>query len=394
MSRLNAEGTDPRQAAAGAFVVIMAGGGGTRLWPHSRRGRPKQFLPILPGGETLIGATLRRTRRVVDLQHTLVVTTAEQVPEVRRCLPDLPIDNILVEPVGRNTAPCIGLAAIAVAARDPQAVMAVLPADHYVKDEAGFASRLQTALQIAAQGHIVTLGIHPSHPETGYGYIEVGAQDSDNPAAHESPAMLSPTSTTAHRVLAFVEKPSADRAATYLAAGNYLWNSGMFFFPVARILTELRQNLPALSEILDDLAAHPGRTAARYPEAPAISIDYAVMEKLGERSVGPGPAIRVLAGDFGWNDVGSFAAMDALCDGDDAGNHALTSPDVPQPPLFVHAQRNIVCQSGSQLVAALGVDDLVIAVTPDAVLVLPRDRAQDVRDVVARLHQPGLSRLL
>jgi len=398
MSRSSQERSDEGCMPPRCFVVIMAGGGGTRLWPHSRRGRPKQFLPILPGGETLIGATLRRTLRVADAAHTLVVTTAEQVPEVRRCLPALPIDNILVEPIGRNTAPCIGLAAQTVAARDADAVMAVLPADHYVKDEDAFADRLSAALSVAAQGHIVTLGIHPSRPETGYGYIEVGALDADREGTtRESPAMLSTTGRTPHRVLAFVEKPSAERAATYLAAGNYLWNSGMFFFPVRRILTELRTNLPALAAILDDIAAHPSRTAARYPEAPAISIDYAVMEKLGERSVGSERAIRVLSGDFGWNDVGSFDAMDALTDGDASGNHALLSPEVPHPPLFVQARRNIVCQSGPQLVAALGVDDLVIAVTPDAVLILPRERAQDVREVVTRLSQPGrpgLSRLL
>jgi mannose-1-phosphate guanylyltransferase len=397
MSRPSPERSDAESAPTRAFVVIMAGGGGTRLWPHSRRGRPKQFLPILPGGETLIGATFRRTLRVVDAAHTLVVTTAEQVAEVRRCLPSLPIDNILVEPIGRNTAPCIGLSALSVAARDPDGVMAVLPADHYVKDEAAFADRLRAALSVATQGHIVTLGIHPSRPETGYGYIEVGAPDGPSGDAADSPAQPSPTGRSAHRVLAFVEKPSAERAATYLAAGNYLWNSGMFFFPVRRILAELRQSLPALAAILDDIAAHPSRTAARYPESPSISIDYAVMEKLGERSVGPERAIRVLSGDFGWNDVGSFDAMDALTEGDAGGNHALVSPEVPHPPLFVQARRNIVCQSGPQLVAALGVDDLVIAVTPDAVLILPRERAQDVREVVARLSQPdqpGLSRLL
>lgn len=398
MSRSSQQQGDDGFESTHCFVVIMAGGGGTRLWPHSRRGRPKQFLPILPGGETLIGATLRRTLPVVDVARTLVVTTAEQVPQVRRCLPELPIDNILVEPIGRNTAPCIGLAAQTVLARDADAVMAVLPADHYVQDEDAFADRLRAALAVAAQGHIVTLGIHPSRPETGYGYIEVGGVDAhDTARADEHPARLSASSRVPHRVRAFVEKPSAERAATYLAAGNYLWNSGMFFFPVRRILAELRQSLPALAEVLDDIAAHPSRTAARYPEAPSISIDYAVMEKLGERGVGHERAIRVLAGDFGWNDVGSFDAMDALVQADESGNHALLSPEVPHAPLLVQARRNIICQSGPQLVAALGVDELVIAVTPDAVLILPRERAQDVREVVARLNQPdqpGLSRLL
>ena len=161
---------------AHSYVVILAGGGGTRLWPHSRRSRPKQFLPMLPGGETLIGATARRTSDVVPIARTLVVTTAEQVPELRRCLPDLPIDNILVEPTGRNTAPCIGLAAMVLWKRDPQAVMAVLPSDHYVANEAGFRATLTEALAVAHAGHVVTLGILPTHPETGYGYIELGPE--------------------------------------------------------------------------------------------------------------------------------------------------------------------------------------------------------------------------
>ena len=373
------------------YLVIMAGGGGTRLWPHSRRNRPKQFLPILPGGETLLAATVRRSAPVVDITRTLIVTTAEQVAQVRHCLPQLPIDNILVEPIGRNTAPCIGLSAQAVLARDPHAVMAVLPADHYVKDEAGFAERLRTALAVAAEGHIVTLGIHPSRPETGYGYIEVGGDDPSHPPP---PSHNRLRDDAVHLVRAFVEKPTAERAATYLAAGNYLWNSGMFFFPARRILDELRENLPALGEILADIAAHPSRTASRYPESPAISIDYAVMEKLGAERVGAARAIRVLAADFGWNDVGSFDAMDALSPPDAAGNHASLSPEVAHPPIFVSAHRNIVCQSGTQIVAALGVDDLVIAVTKDAVLVLPRERAQDVREIVSRLNSDGLSRLL
>lgn len=373
------------------FVVIMAGGGGTRLWPHSRRTRPKQFLPVLPQGQTLIGATVARTRRVVDIAHTLVVTTAEQVPEVRRCLPELPVDNILVEPMGRNTAPCIGLAAVAVAARDPNGIMAVLPADHYVRDEAAFAVALSDALSVAATDHIVTLGVHPTHPETGFGYIQVGAVDPTRPPAAPS-APHDPR--TPHLVHAFVEKPDAARAAQYLAAGNYLWNSGMFFFPARRILDEIRQTLPTLSAILDDIAQNPSRTAVRYPEAPSISIDYAVMEKLGAQTVGPDRAIRVLSGDFGWNDVGSFDALDALVPGDDAQNHAIVSPDVPVAPIFVRATRNIVCQSGTQVVAALGVEDLVIAVTPDAVLVLPRERAQEVRDIVARLTAGGHDRYL
>ena len=362
---------------AHSYVVILAGGGGTRLWPHSRRSRPKQFLPMLPGGETLIGATARRTSDVVPISRTLVVTTAEQVPELRRCLPDLPIDNILVEPTGRNTAPCIGLAAMVLWKRDPQAVMAVLPSDHYVANEAGFRATLTEALAVAHAGHVVTLGILPTHPETGYGYIELGPElDGQRVAA------------------AFVEKPNRPRAEEYLSSGRYLWNSGTFFFPAKRILDELRTQLPALADILDELGNHPERTAVRYPEAPAISIDYAVMERLGQNQAGDSRAIRVLAGDFGWNDVGSFAALDALHPADDKGNHVFASSATTPRPVLVDAARNLVWNDGKRLLALIGVEDLIVATTDDAVLVMPRQRAQQVKDAVTLLQKEGRTEFL
>lgn len=377
---------DERPAAASrgahSFVVILAGGGGTRLWPHSRRDRPKQFLALLPGGETLLGATVRRTAGVVPIERTLVVTTAEQVPEVRRCVPELPTENILIEPLGRNTAPCIGLAAVAVHGRDPQGVMAVLPSDHFVADEAEFQRVLAAALDVAEQGHVVTLGIRPTHPETGYGYIRVGAPDPD--AATPGGAAARP-----RLGLCFVEKPDRSRAEEYLAAGDYLWNSGTFFFTARRILDEIRRYLPALGEILDELLAHPERTAARYPEAPAISIDYAVMERLGADQAGPAQAIRVLTGDFGWNDVGSFAALPALHPPEHGlANHVVPQPGAPEPVLL-KARDNLIWNTGTQLVAALGVEGLVIAVTGDVVLVTTRERAQEVRDIVEHLKRTG-----
>ncbi len=362
---------------AHSYVVILAGGGGTRLWPHSRRTRPKQFLPMLPGGETLIGATARRTTGVVPMERTLVVTTAEQVPELRRCLPSLPIDNILVEPTGRNTAPCIGLAALVLWKRDPQAVMAVLPSDHFVADEEGFRRTLTEALTVAQGGHVVTLGIRPTQPETGYGYIELG-----------------PESAGTRLAAAFVEKPDRQRAEEYLASCRYLWNSGTFFFPARRILDELRVQLPALSAILDELLEHPERTAARYPEAPAISIDYAVMERLGLGHAGEARAIRVLMGDFGWNDVGSFAALDALHPGDDHGNHVFTSSAESPKPVILDAHNNLVWCDGKRLLTLIGVSELIVATTDDAVLIIPRERAQQVKDAVAQLQKEGRTQYL
>lgn len=387
---------------AHTFIVILAGGGGTRLWPHSRKSRPKQFLPMLPGGETLLAATVRRTRSLAPIERTLVVTTAEQVEELRLCVPELPLDNILIEPLGRNTAPCIGLAAVAVRRRDPEAVMAVLPSDHFVADEASFIRTLRRALACAAAGHIVTLGIRPTHPETGYGYIQLGGSDvpaaADPAGADKDPPPREPI----WRAAAFVEKPTAARARDYLQAGNFVWNSGTFFFPAQRILDELHRHLPALGAILDDLADSPEHTAVRYPEAPAISIDYAVMERLGEQQVGPAAAIRVLSGDFGWNDVGSFAAVPLLHPADEQQNYIVRAAAEPvekgalppQPPgapepMLVDSSGNLVWNSGHQLIAALGVTGLVIAVTGDVVLVMPRERAQDVRELVTRLQNSG-----
>lgn len=371
-------------------VVIMAGGSGTRLWPHSRRGRPKQFLPLLPDGQALLSATARRINKLVPIEATYVVTTAEQVSEVRRCLPELPIDNIIVEPMGRNTAPCIGLSALTIRRRarpGQEPILAVLPSDHYIHDEEAFLRTAARAFAVAQQGHVVTVGIRPTAPETGYGYIELGdlAEDStDAPRDAEVPLRLA---------AAFVEKPSRERALAYLSAGNYLWNSGMFFFPAQRIASELRQHLPALAQILDEIGRQPERLPVLYADAPSISIDYAVMEKLGAARVGRDTAIRVLAGDFGWSDVGSFSSVAALVPPDEQGNRVL-GQGAADSTFLLRCRDNVVWSSSGQLVAALGVEGLVIAVTDDAVVVLPQRCAQEVRDVVSRLQSSGRSDLL
>jgi mannose-1-phosphate guanylyltransferase len=340
------------------FVLIMAGGGGTRLWPASRRKRPKQFLPLLPGGQTLLGATVERVAAIAPPERTLVVTAAPQVAEVARCAPSLPRENIVVEPQARNTAPCIGLGALEILRRDPDAVVAVVPSDQFVARPAPYAEALAAAVAAARGERVVTIGIKPTAPETGFGYIEAGAD----------------VGAGAREVVRFVEKPDRAQAEKYLASGHYAWNSGMFFFRAARMLELIRREMPELGAILDEIARAPARAAELYPRAPSVSIDYGVMERLRAGEVA------VVPGDFGWNDVGSWAALETLV-APDAHANAVAGEAVR-----VDAARNLIYAAPGRVVAAVGVSDLVIVATDDAVLVMPRERAQDVREVVKALE--------
>jgi mannose-1-phosphate guanylyltransferase len=349
------------------WIVILAGGGGTRLWPLSRRRRPKQFLPLVGSGETLLGATVRRLAPLAPLDRVLVVTAASQADDVLRAVPDLPPDNLIVEPIGRNTAPAIGLAAIDVIDRDPDGVMAVIPSDQFVFDEQQFQDAVRRAVAAAAEGQVVTIGIRPTRPETGYGYIQRGAP-------------IEPSGEL-YAVARFVEKPDRQTAEQYLTAGDYLWNAGMFFFPARRILAEIQAQLPALGEILDGVDRDSIDLVARYPTAPAISIDYAVMEGLPSRG-----GMTVVPGNFGWSDVGSWDALAELRSADAHGNTILGEA------VTFDAHNNVLV--GDRLIAAVGVRDLVIVATDQAILILPRSRAQDVRKVVAELERTGRDALL
>jgi mannose-1-phosphate guanylyltransferase len=345
----------------------MAGGGGTRLWPASRKARPKQFLPLLDPGpadaglmtETLLGATVARVQGVVPPERILVVTAADQVAEVRRTAPSVPAANIVVEPKARNTAPCIGLGALEVLRRDPAAVLAVLPSDQWVRDQADYRATVARALDVARDGAIVTIGIVPATPETGFGYLELGAE----------------TERGARVVDRFVEKPDLPTAQRYLAGKRHLWNSGMFFFAAKRLIEAVRLHMPELGQILDAIGREPARTEELYPQAPSVSIDYGVMEKL------PRGDVFCVPGDFGWNDVGSWSALGELRPHDSAGNTIVAENGVT-----VDARGNILYSGGKQVIAAVGVEDLVIVATDDAILVMPRSRAQEVRDVVKCLE--------
>jgi mannose-1-phosphate guanylyltransferase len=344
------------------WVLILAGGGGTRLWPASRRRRPKQFLPLLPGGRTLLGATVERLASLAPPERTLIVTAAGQADDVARAAPSVPPANVVIEPEARNTAAAIGLGAVEVLARDPEGVVAVVPSDQFVARGEDYRAALARALAVAAGDRVVTVGIRPTAPETGYGYLELGA----------------PVDEGAFEVARFVEKPDRMTAMRYLESGRYLWNSGMFFFRAARMLDEIRRHLPALGTILDGIAAEPSNRLARaatlYPTAPSISIDFGVAEKLGARELG------VVPGDFGWSDVGSWSALGELQPADANGNAALGEH------VAVDARGNLLYAAPGRLVAAVGVSDLVIVASDDAVLVLPRERAQDVREVVRALE--------
>ena len=348
------------------WIVILAGGGGTRLWPLSRRKKPKQFLPLLPEGKTLLGATVERTASFVPIERTVVVTAASQVREVLLAVPRLPPENVIVEPEGRNTAPCIGLACVEIMRRDAAAIIGVLPSDHFIRDAAGFTGVLDRAFAVARQGLVAVIGLRPTHPETGFGYIE---------AADLLPGN---TDKLAPRPVArFVEKPDLATAERYVAAGHYLWNAGMFFFPAARMLQEIQDKLPSLGRVLDVIRIDPAATASAYPTAPKISIDYAVMEKLPASG-----ELYVVEGDFGWNDVGSFAALGDVHPLDEAGNAILGDA------VTIDARNNILV-GGGRLIATIGVSDLIVVATDDAILVMPRERAQDVRKVVEALETGG-----
>lgn len=346
---------------------MLAGGGGTRLWPASRRSRPKQLLE-LGGSETLLGACLRRAWRVFGVERTLIVTASDQAAAIASLFPEVAPHNLVVEPSPRNTAAAIGLGTAHVALRGgPEATLAVLPADAYVADEVRFASALHVALA-AAREAIVTIGIRPSKPETGFGYVKVGRAVGEG----------------LFEVERFVEKPDAVRAQEYLASGKFLWNSGMFFFTAGRFLHEARQSLPALGSMLDEMlsSAEPDSVVERrYSSLPAISVDYAIMEKAS--------GIRVVPAELGWNDVGSWAAIDEMRAKDEQGNVAVG--DV----LVLDGGGNVVVgEKGGPFVGVVGVQDLVVVATGDAVLVVPKHRAQEVRQIVEALKARGRSELL
>ena len=354
------------------FPVVMAGGSGTRFWPLSRKDRPKQFL-ALAGDVPLLRATVDRLPPLARLDSTFVVCGPAHVAAVRKAVPRLPRGNVVVEPCARNTAPCVGLAALHVKAREPRGVMAMLPADHHIARPEAFREALAAAAAVAEKGAIATIGIRPHAPETGYGYLKVGAR---LPAAGQARGALAP-----HKVERFVEKPDVVTAARYLADGSYLWNSGIFAFRADVILDEIRNAMPVLGEQLQVIERALGtpayaRTLKRvFPDCPSTSIDYGVMEKSHR--------IAVVPAEFGWSDVGSFAALSEVRPVDDQRNVTAGAA------LVIDGKENVVLGHGKRPLAVVGLDGVVVVDAGDAILVVRRDRAQDVRKAVEELRRRG-----
>lgn len=351
------------------YPVIMAGGSGTRFWPLSRKLRPKQFLP-LASKSPLIVDTVKRLEGLAPLSNTYVVCGKSHAPRVRAMVKRMPPKNVLVEPQARNTAPAIGLAAATIAARDPDAVLAILPSDHHVGDIPGFQRALQDAAAVAREGFLVTIGITPIRAETGYGYIRVGQ----------------PLTGQARKVQAFVEKPDAETAARYLSSGDYLWNAGIFVFRADVILSAFATHMPETEVPLEKIRSAARKKNAQavvnkvFPRLPATSIDYGVMERAGN--------LAVLPGSFGWSDVGSFAALPEVRPADDRGNV------VAGKAALVVDSDGCVVLSDKRLLAVVGMKDVVIIDSGDAVLVVPKDKSQDVRKAVDALKQRKLERYL
>lgn len=362
-------------AGQNLYAVIPAGGSGTRLWPLSREANPK-FLHALTGSaDSLLQGTVARLRSVSRPDSIYVVTGTAHAAAVTRQLPAVPVANILVEPSPRDSCAALGLAASVIARRDPEAIMGSFAADHLVRDQAAFTEVIQSAIAGAAEGYLMTVGIMPTQPETGYGYLQCGEVAGPGPV----------------RVIKeFKEKPSREVAAAYLKAGNYLWNAGMFVWRVEVFLAELRRQQPAL---------HAGVTAIAqawdtpeqdtvigevWPTLTKISVDHAVME--GAAEVG---LVATVPGDFGWHDIGDFHTLGEVLATADPGGNVVVGDETGTRVLLPETHGSVVVAQSGRLIAALGVDGLIVVDTPDAVLVCPRDRAQDIKLLVDQLKERG-----
>ncbi len=344
-------------------VVIMAGGKGERFWPKSRVNMPKQFLTLTDDGKSMIQHTVERLKSLVEIENIYVVTNESYEKLVQEHIPNLPKENIILEPIAKNTAPCIGLAAMHIAKKNKDAKMIVLPADHLVKFEELFIETLKTAIEVVEKGeNLVTIGITPNYPETGYGYIKFKEKLESVKNVYE--------------VERFVEKPNLEKAKEYLASGQYLWNSGMFVWKVSTILNNFKKYLPEIYSSLEKIGKIVGtenyerELEAEFSKIPSESIDYGIMEKATN--------IYVVPGNFGWDDVGSWLSLERINKTNQDGN-------VISGNTITIKTKNSIIQAQDKLIATVGLENIIIIDTEDALLICNKDNTQEVKEIINNL---------
>lgn len=356
------------------YVIIMAGGSGERFWPLSRMARPKQLLKLTSATAMMIEEAIDRITPIVPLENILIITSERLQTPIREALPHLPPENVIAEPAKRNTAPCLALGASVIRTRtkDDDACMAVLTADHFIGDAEAFRRDVWKALDFArTHDALVTMGIPPSRPETGYGYIEVSGGGHD---AHEIVPVTS-----------FKEKPDVATATEYVASGAYLWNSGMFFWSVASLEKAMMSCLPEVGAAIAPMASALSANASineTFASLPDISIDYGVMERANN--------VYVIPASFPWDDVGSWDALPRMQTQDDGGNV------IQGRVIIVDSMNNVIVNASTRehVLTAVGLHDHVVVITDDATMICPKDRAQDVKKIVTTLRSQGLEHVL
>ncbi|MEI2395809.1 mannose-1-phosphate guanylyltransferase [Paenibacillus phytohabitans] len=353
--------------------VIMAGGKGERFWPKSRTNLPKQFLNI-SGNKSMIQQSIARLELLIDISQIFIVTNELYAELIKAQIPHLPHENIIIEPVGRNTAPCIGLASIIIEDRYPDSTMIVIPSDHIIENEEGFVKILQTAVEVAQDNsNLVTLGIQPTYPETGYGYIESSDQSEQI------------NELFVHKVNKFVEKPDLATAQSYLESGNFYWNSGIFVWKIETIRGYIQELMPEMHDILETMKTVLGskdRDAiirSEFLKMPDQSIDYGIMEKVNN--------IYVIPCVFGWDDVGSWTALERISDLDENGN-------VIKGNILNLDTKHCIIESNGKLIATLGIENLIIVDTEDVTLICTKDKAQEVKLLLKELRMQKLEQYL
>ena len=356
------------------YALILAGGVGTRLWPRSRKHKPKQLLDIV-SENTMLQETFIRIEPLVPVERTLVITNGTYAPLIKEQVPRLPPDNILIEPAGRGTAPCIGLSALYLKRLDPESIMASLNSDHVILDAEGFRQALDAAAEMARQGHLVTLGIRPDSPHTGYGYIQQGER------------IETVNGLPIFRVRRFKEKPDLKTAEKFLESQDHLWNSGIFIWKTSVLMDAIRRQMPDLYSQLQVIERAIGTEAeARvleevWEQVQNISVDIGILEKADD--------VVVIPLQVGWNDIGSWAQLPDILPSDDDDNVIIGADHIG-----VDTAKCLVYAGSNRLIATIGLQDMIVVDTEDVLLICPKSRAQDVRHLIDELKKQGKDQYL